>query len=124
MHQAGIVEGQLDIEHALRPVHVAAAHVLQPILDQLDRAAEPARQVARQHRVLDAALDAVAAADVDVLVHAHAVERHAQGAGDLVGELGHLDRGPHVQHLAPGVPAATTPKVSIGTVALRPHFTR
>ena len=66
---------------------------------------QPAREVAREHRMLDAALDAVAAADVHVLVHAHAVERHAQGARDLVGELGHLDGGPHVQHLAPRVPA-------------------
>jgi hypothetical protein len=55
--------------------------------------------------VLDAALDAVAAANVHVLVHAHAVERHAQGARNLVGELGHLDGGPHVEDLAPGVPA-------------------
>ncbi len=96
---------QLDVEHALRPMHVAAAHVLQPILDQLHGPRQPAREIAREHRMLDAALDAVAAADVHVLMHAHAVERHAQGARDLVGELGHLDGGPYVQHLAPRVPA-------------------
>ena len=105
MHEARAVECQLDVEHALRPVHVAAAHVLQPVLDQLHGPRQPAREIAREHRMLDAALDAVAAADVHVLMHAHAVERHAQGARDLVGELGHLDRGPHVQHLAPRVPA-------------------
>ena len=55
--------------------------------------------------MLNAALDAVAAAHVHVLMHAHAVERHAQGPRDLVGELGHLDGGPYVQHLAPWVPA-------------------
>ena len=55
--------------------------------------------------MLDAALDAVAAADVHILVHAHGIERHAEGARDLVGVLRHLDRGPHVEHLPPGVPA-------------------
>ena len=68
-------------------------------------AAELARQEAGEHGVLDAALDAIAAADIDVLMHAHAVERHAQGTRDLVGVLRHLDRGPHVQHLPPRVPA-------------------
>ena len=68
---AGIVEGHLDVEQPLRPVHVAAAHVLQPVLDQPHRKAEPAREIADQHGVLDAALDAVAAADVDVVMHAH-----------------------------------------------------
>ena len=86
-------------------MHVAAAHVLEPVLDQLHGAAELARQEAGEHGVLDAALDAIAAADIDILMHPHPVQRHPQGARDLVGELGHLDRGPHVQHLAPRVPA-------------------
>ena len=105
VYEAGAVERQLDIEDALRPMHVAAAHVLEPVLDQLHGGGELARQEAGKHGVLDAALDAVAAADIDVLVHAHLVHGQAQGARDLVGELGHLDRRPHVQHLAPRVPA-------------------
>ena len=105
MHEAHAVICQLDVEHALRPVHVAAAHVLESVLDQLHGPRQAAREIAREHRMLDAALDAVAAAHVHVLMHAHAIERHAQGARDLVGELRHLDRGPHVQHLAPGIPA-------------------
>ena len=100
-----VVERHLDVEVALRPVHVAAAHVLQPILDQPHRHAEPARQIADQHGVLDAALDAVAAADVDVVVHAHRRHRQLQRHRGLVGIFRHLDRGPDVEHLAPGVPA-------------------
>ena len=73
--------------NALGPVRVAAAHVLEPVLDQPHRDAEPARQIADQHRVLDAALDAVAAADVDVVVHAHRRARQLQRARDLVGNI-------------------------------------
>ena len=99
------VERDLDVEEALRPVHVAAAHVLQPVLDQPHRHAEALRQIADQHGVLDAALDAVAAADVDVVVHAHRRHRDLQRHRGLVGIFRHLDRGPDVEDLAPGVPA-------------------
>ena len=100
-----VVERHLDVEIALRPVHVAAAHVFQPVLDQPHRHAEPPRQIADQHRVLDAALDAVAAADVDVVVHPHRRHRQLQRHRGLVGILRHLDRGPDVEDLAPRVPA-------------------
>ena len=80
------------------------AHVVEPVLDQAHGPAEPARQMRHQHRLLDAALDAVAAADVDVLVHAHVVGRNAQRARDLVGIFRHLDRGPDVEHVAPRIP--------------------
>ena len=75
---AVVVVRDLDVEQPLRPVHVAAAHVLQPVLDQPHRTAEPLREIADQHGVLDAALDAVAAADVDVVVHAHGRGRQLQ----------------------------------------------
>ncbi len=101
---AGIVEGGLDVEVALRPVGVAAAHVLEPILDQPHRDAEPAREVADQHGVLDAALDAIAAADVDVVVDAHRRAGKLQRRRDLVRIARHLHRGPDVEDLAPGIP--------------------
>ena len=41
-----IVEGDVDVEQPLRPVRVAAAHVFQAVLDQPDRNAEPAREIA------------------------------------------------------------------------------
>ena len=63
------------------------------------------RQIADQHGVLDAALDAVAAADVDVVVHAHRRHRQLQRHRGLVGIFRHLDRGPDVEDLAPGIPA-------------------
>ena len=100
-----VVERHLDIEVALRPVHVAAAHVLHTIFDQPHRHAEPLRQIADQHGVLDAALDAVAAADVDVVVHAHRRHRNFQRHRGLVGIFRHLDRGPDVEDFAPRVPA-------------------
>ena len=52
-------------------MRVSAAHVLQPVLQQSHRKSEPAREIGDQNRMLDAALDAVAATDVDVVVHAH-----------------------------------------------------
>ena len=45
-----------------------------------------AREIADEHGVLDAALDAVAAADVDVVVHAHRVAGQPQRARELVGD--------------------------------------
>ena len=104
-HDAVVVEGDLDVEQPLRPMRVAAAHVLQPVLDQPHRKAEPAREIAAEHRVLDAALDAVAAADVDVVMHAHRSDRDFQRDADLVGITRHLDRGIDVEHVAPGIPA-------------------
>ena len=103
--QAQVVERDLDVEVALGAVNVAAAHVLQAVLDQPHRKTEPAREVADQHRVLDAALDAVAAADVDVVVHSHRGARQPERERDLVGEARHLDRGQDVEDLAPGIPA-------------------
>jgi len=43
---------------------------------------------------------------------------------DLVGKLRHLHRGPDVEQPAVGVPLATTPNVSSGTVELRFQRTR
>ncbi len=104
-HDAVVVEGDLHVEQPLRPMGVAAAHVLQPVLDQPHREAEPAREIAAEHGVLDAALDAVAAAHVHVVMHAHRRHRNLQRDADLVGVTRHLDRGIDVEHLAPGVPA-------------------
>ena len=55
--------------------------------------------------MLDAALDAVAAADVDVIVHAHRRARQRERERDLVGKARHLHRGEYVEDLAPGIPA-------------------
>ena len=104
-HDALVVERDFDIEQPLRPMRVAAAHVFQPVLDQPDRKTQPPRQIAAQHRVLDAALDAVAAADIDVVMHAHRGGRNFQRHADLVGIARHLDRGIDVEHFAPRVPA-------------------
>src|SRR5882724_2016531 len=94
----------IDVEDAFGAVGVAAAHVLQPVFDQTHGPAEPPRQMRHQHGLLDTALDAVAAADVDVLVHANAIGGNPQGARDLIGIFRHLDRRPHVQNIAPRVP--------------------
>ena len=102
---AGVVEGDLDVEVALGTVGVAGAHVLEPVLDQPHRETEPAGEVADQHRVLDAALDAVAAAHVHVVVDPHRRARQLERERDLVGKARHLHRGEDVEHLAPGVPA-------------------
>src|SRR5439155_6884799 len=56
-------------------------------------------------RVLDAALDAVAPADIDIVVHAHRRHRQLQRGRDLLRIARHLDRGPDIEHLAPGIPA-------------------
>ena len=122
-HDAGIVEGDLDVEQPLRPVRVAAAHVFQPVLDQPHREAEPARQIAGDHRVLDAALDAVAAADVDVVMHAHRGGRDFQRQADLVGDISASGSRPSTSSISrQGSQLASTPKVSIGTVEERAPF--
>jgi hypothetical protein len=102
--QAHLVERDLDVEIALGTVAVASAHVLEPILDQPHRETEPAREVADQYRVLDAALDAVAAADVDVIVYAHRRARQLERERHLVGKARHLDRSVNIEDLSPGVP--------------------
>ncbi len=101
---AVIVEGDIDVENALRSVRIAAAHVLQPVFDQTHRPAQPPCQMRHQHGLLDAAFDAIAAADVDILMHADAVGGNPQRSRDLIGIFRHLDRRPHVQHIAPGIP--------------------
>src|SRR5207247_6466684 len=68
---ACIVEGDLDVEIARRTMRIAAAHVLEAVFPQPHGKAEPPRQIADHDGVLDAALYAVAAAHVDVIVHAH-----------------------------------------------------
>ena len=85
-------------------MRVAAAHVLQPVLDQPHRKAEPAGEIAAEHGVLDAALDAVAAAHVYVVMHAHRRHRNLKRNADLVGVTRHLDRGIDVEHVPPRVP--------------------
>ena len=50
LDDAVAVERDLDVEDALRTVHVAAAHVLQPVLDQPHGAAELARRDAPRAR--------------------------------------------------------------------------
>ena len=65
---------------------------------------EPARQIPGQHRVFDAALDPVAAADIDVVVNPHRVRRQAQRTRDLIGVFRHLDRRPDVEQFIPRVP--------------------
>ncbi len=103
-HDAGLVERHLDVEAAVRPLGVARGHVLQAILHEPHRCAQPPRQETGEHRVLDAALDPVAAADVDVVMHPDCIAGQAQGAGDLVGKFRHLDRGPDVEQFEPGIP--------------------
>src|SRR5262245_58915066 len=103
--QARLVERDLDVEIALGTVAVAGAHVLQPVLDQPHRETEAAREVADQHRVLDAALDAVAAADVNVVVHAHRRARQLERKRNLIGKTRHLDRSVNIEDLAPRIPA-------------------
>ena len=101
---ARLIEGDLDIETAVGALHVAARHVFQPILQQPDRTAQGAGQVRHQDGVLDAALQAVAAADVDVVMGADGTRREAQRGGDLLGVGRHLDRGPDVEQPSARVP--------------------
>ncbi len=98
------VERDLHVEEAVRALHVAAAHVLEAVLDEAHRNAELPREIADEHGVLDAALHAVAAADVDVEVHAHGVAGQAQRTRGLVRELRHLDRRPDVEDACADVP--------------------
>ena len=103
---AVVLKAQRHIKNAVGALHVAATHVLDAVFDKAHRAAQFFGEVAHHDGVLQAALDAVAAAHVHVKVHAHAVAGQAQGFGQLVGELGHLDRGPHIQHFGGVVPLA------------------
>ena len=103
--RAVAVEGERHVEQPVRPVRVAARHVVEPVLDEAHRHPQPAREVSGYHRVLDATLDAVAAAHVDVVVDADPVGRDFQRARDLLLVVGHLDRGPDVEDFPDGIPA-------------------
>ncbi len=103
--EARVVECDIDLEISLGAVSIPAAHVLQPVLDEAHRKAEPARQVAGQNRVLDAALDAVTTADIHVIVHAHRGARQLERKRNLLGKARHLDRCVNIEDLAPRVPA-------------------
>ena len=91
-------------------MHIAAAHVFEAVFEKAHRHAEFAREIAHQCGVLDAALDAVAATNVDVVVHTHGVTRQAQGAGELIGKLGHLDGCPDIEDFAAGIPLRGDPE--------------
>ncbi len=97
-------ESGFDVEDAVRALRVAAAHVLEPVLDQPHGHAEPAREITGEHRMLQAALHAVGAADIDVEMDAHRVARQPQRARKLVGIFRHLDRRPDVEQLVRVIP--------------------
>ena len=68
---AAVVEGDLHVEQPLRSVRVAPRMFSSRSSISRIGNAEPSREIAGKHRVLDAALDAVAAADVHIVMHAH-----------------------------------------------------
>ena len=74
INDAVLVEGDLDVEDPVRPVRIAGAHVVQPILEQANGAAQHPRQVRDQNCLLDAALDTIAAADIDIEMHPDIVQ--------------------------------------------------
>ena len=123
-HHALAVKAQRYIKNAIGPLHIAAAHVLQTVFYQAHRATEFARQVGHQNGVLEATFYAVAAAYIDIKMHAHRAAGQAQCLGQLVRVFGHLDRGPHVHDFRASFQAQATAKVSIGTVELRDQRTR
>src|SRR5262249_30140015 len=104
LDDAVVVEGDLDIEDAIGTMGVAGPHVVEAILDQPNGAPEETRQMRDDDGLLDTALDAIAAADVDVLMDADVVQRDTQGSRDLVRIFRHLDRGPDIEDLAPRIP--------------------
>ena len=79
--EARIVERDLDVEIALGAVRI------------------------HQHGLLDAALDAIAAADIHVIVYAHRGARQLERKRNLLGKARHLDRRVNIKNLAPRVPA-------------------
>ncbi len=85
-------------------MRIAAARVLEAILDEAHGTADAAGEMRHKNALLDAALDAIAAADVDVVMDADIVGGNAQGAGDLVRVFRHLDRGPDIEDVAPRIP--------------------
>ena len=60
--------------------------------------------------MFDTAFDPVAAADIHVVVNPHVILANAQRASNLVLKLRHLDRGPDVEDLVPGVPRDNHPE--------------
>ena len=54
-------------------MRIAAAHVLEAILDEAHGATDAAGQMRHENALLDTALDAIAAADVDVVMDADIV---------------------------------------------------
>ena len=68
------VDGDLDASfsrNGKRVIDLGGVDAAFDVLVQADGTAEPAAEIARQHAVLDASLDAVAAAHVDVMMHPH-----------------------------------------------------
>src|SRR6478672_8389226 len=57
-----------------------------------------------ENRMLDATLDAVTPANIDIVMYADIVSRDTQRARNLIGVFRHLDRCPDVQHLTPWIP--------------------
>ena len=68
------------------------------------REAEAPGEVAGEHCVLEPALDAIASADIDVVMNAHRVAGQAQRLGDLFGIFRHLDRRPDIEDLGAWIP--------------------
>src|SRR5262249_6643573 len=103
-NDAALIEGNFQVEIAFGSVRVTAAHVLEPVLDQAHGKAEPAREVSGQHRMFDAALDPVTAADIDIVVHPDRRTWDPECKRDLLGKARHLHRSIDVENLAPWVP--------------------
>ena len=110
MDHAVPAEGGLDIEYPVGAVHIAAAHVLQAVLDEPDRHVQAAREIADENGVLDAALHAVAASDIHVVVDANGIAGQPQRARRLVRILRHLDRRPELEYLLSRVPLRGDPE--------------
>ena len=79
-------------------------HVFAAVFNQLDRHPKLTGKVTRQHTVLDPALGAEAAADIDVEVNTDLIRFNSKCLSQLIRELWHLDRCPNVEQVSVLVP--------------------
>ena len=72
-------------------MRVTSPHIFQPVFNQANRTAKFARDITNQNRMFDAAFHAIAAANINIIMHPNGIAWQVKAAGNLISIFWHLD---------------------------------
>ena len=72
-------------------MRIASPHIFQTVFDQANWTAKFASDITNQNRMFDAAFHAIAAANINIIMHPNGIARQVKAAGNLISIFWHLD---------------------------------